>query len=243
MPQRLGVGATYECSFSASVTGDAGDRETDTVTATATDDQGNPAEASDSATVEITGEPVCRRAWLTIRKYHDLNGNGTRDENEPFLSGWVFRITADGQMFDIVTDETGTARLEGLRKDQTVTIEERLDLVPQDNWSSTTGVLIQTTLCCGNNEYWFGNAQIGPPPTGRGIDPIPDGGLPSPVAGAAMLAGAAVFLVLVTKVGRATALAAAGRAVLPLTERWLGWLLLPLVLLAIAIRRLTRRDR
>jgi uncharacterized repeat protein (TIGR01451 family) len=50
----IAAGSYYECSFSATVSGNAGDSETDTVTATASDDESNPASAQDSATVTIT---------------------------------------------------------------------------------------------------------------------------------------------------------------------------------------------
>jgi hypothetical protein len=245
VPRTIAVAASYACSFTAQVTGKAGHTETDTVTATATDDQGNTAQDSDSATVTVTGgPPVCPNgASLTIRKYHDLNGNGTRDDGEPYLGGWIFRITFDGQAIDVVTDETGTATLGGLHEGQTVTIEERLDLLPDENWLSTTGNPVQTTLACGDNVLRFGNARGKLPPTGRGTGPTSGAGLPSPWTWAGLLAGTAVFLALVARATHSAVWLAAGRGALLRQERWLGWLLLPLVLLSIAIRRLTRRHR
>ena len=56
-PQTLAPGESYECSFSAAIEGNAGDELTDTVTASGTDDDGNPVEASDDATVTITDVP------------------------------------------------------------------------------------------------------------------------------------------------------------------------------------------
>ncbi|MFC2036544.1 hypothetical protein ACFLYD_01050 [Chloroflexota bacterium] len=53
----LALGETYVCVFDAEVSGNAGEGETDTVTASAIDDEGNVAEASDSATVTITDVP------------------------------------------------------------------------------------------------------------------------------------------------------------------------------------------
>lgn len=50
----IAVGATYTCEFTASVAGEAGDSETDTVTAIAFDNEENQATDSDDATVEIT---------------------------------------------------------------------------------------------------------------------------------------------------------------------------------------------
>jgi len=54
VPQLLGPGDTYGCSFSAMVTGTGGDYETDTVTAMGSDENGNDVEGSDDATVAIT---------------------------------------------------------------------------------------------------------------------------------------------------------------------------------------------
>jgi hypothetical protein len=48
-----GNGGTYSCSFTANVTGNSGDAETDTVTASGADDEGNPVSDSDSATVTV----------------------------------------------------------------------------------------------------------------------------------------------------------------------------------------------
>jgi hypothetical protein len=54
LPQAIVVGGVYTCSFTATVSGNAGDSETDTVTATGHDDDGSPVSASDDATVTIT---------------------------------------------------------------------------------------------------------------------------------------------------------------------------------------------
>ncbi|MGD8588037.1 MAG: hypothetical protein PVG22_04320 [Chromatiales bacterium] len=54
VPQTLaGNGGTYSCSFTANVTGNAGYVETDMVTASGSDDEGNSVSASDSATVTV----------------------------------------------------------------------------------------------------------------------------------------------------------------------------------------------
>jgi hypothetical protein len=55
LPQAISPGGFYECTFSAEVTGDPDDSETDTVTASGADDEGTPAAGADSATVTITG--------------------------------------------------------------------------------------------------------------------------------------------------------------------------------------------
>ncbi len=54
-PASIGVGGTFACSFDAFVAGDAGDpAHLDTVTATAADNEGNPASAGDDASVSFT---------------------------------------------------------------------------------------------------------------------------------------------------------------------------------------------
>ena len=49
-----GPGNTYSCSFTGDFTGDAGDAQTDTVTATGVDDDGDPVTADDDAVVTLT---------------------------------------------------------------------------------------------------------------------------------------------------------------------------------------------
>jgi uncharacterized repeat protein (TIGR01451 family) len=55
LPQSLPIGGSYSCSFTATVSGNAGDTEIDTITATAVDDEGSEGSNSGSATVTITG--------------------------------------------------------------------------------------------------------------------------------------------------------------------------------------------
>ncbi len=53
VPQTIQPGDTYSCSFTAFVAGNAGDSETDIVTASGTDDEGNSVSDSDDATVTV----------------------------------------------------------------------------------------------------------------------------------------------------------------------------------------------
>ncbi len=54
MPQTLAAaGGSYRCSFTANVSGNAGDVETNVVTASGTDDDGNPVSDTDDATVTV----------------------------------------------------------------------------------------------------------------------------------------------------------------------------------------------
>ena len=54
LPQSIPLGGSYSCSFDRSLIGNAGDSESDTVTATASDNEGNEITASDGATFTIT---------------------------------------------------------------------------------------------------------------------------------------------------------------------------------------------
>ena len=57
VPQTIPAGGFYQCTFTANVNGNAGYAETDIVTATGTDDDGNPVTGSDDATVTLTNVP------------------------------------------------------------------------------------------------------------------------------------------------------------------------------------------
>ncbi len=57
VPQSLAPGDIYSCALSAWVAGNAGEAQTNTVTASGIDDDGNPVEASDNATVNILNAP------------------------------------------------------------------------------------------------------------------------------------------------------------------------------------------
>jgi LruC domain-containing protein len=57
VPQTIQPGDSYTCVFAATVTGDVGYSETDTVTASGTDDEGTPVSDSDDATVTVIEPP------------------------------------------------------------------------------------------------------------------------------------------------------------------------------------------
>ena len=56
-PSTLAPGASYTCSFTGAVSGNAGSTHTDVVTASGTDDDGNPVSGHDDAVVAITNTP------------------------------------------------------------------------------------------------------------------------------------------------------------------------------------------
>lgn len=241
VPQRLDPGETYTCSFIASFFGSDGDSVTDIVTGRGQDDNGNIVEDSDDATVNLREQPeepeLPCDADLIIRKYHDRNGNARQDAGEPYLEGWIFRITVSGQTFDIVTDQVGTAALGGLKGSQTVTVEERLDLVPDSSWLSTTGNPIQVTLACGENTLRFGNAKGKLPPTGLGGAARQH---PGAVSLAVLTAGLAAIYLILLVAAHSLALAGAGTR-LAVRTQGVGWLLAPLILGAAAVRWLRHR--
>ena len=103
VPQTIEPGASYTCQFTATVSGEAGDRETDTVTASGTDDEGNPVSDDDDATVEITDtglytiylpnsendQSIQSLVPMTVG-YEDLDLN--RDDMDFDYNDWVTRI-------------------------------------------------------------------------------------------------------------------------------------------------------
>ena len=60
------AGKPYQCSFEATVDGQAGDKVTDEVTAKVEDEGQDEAEASDDATVKIVAEPPDTGAGLPV---------------------------------------------------------------------------------------------------------------------------------------------------------------------------------
>jgi uncharacterized repeat protein (TIGR01451 family) len=58
VPQTIAAGGSYSCSFAANVSGTGGSTHRDVVTASGTDDDGNPVSAQDDATVAITAAPT-----------------------------------------------------------------------------------------------------------------------------------------------------------------------------------------
>ena len=97
VPRIIAPGSSYQCSFTANVTGSAGDFETDIVTATGFDDERNPVSDDDDATVTITPGFGC----VIIKKVDD-RGAG--------LPGWNIHGRPVGEQTPHVsgyTDGTG----------------------------------------------------------------------------------------------------------------------------------------
>ena len=105
--------ATYTCSFTAEVTGNAGDFETDVVTATVSDDDGNSVDDSDDATVTIANIDPSIRVIKDPEPASRLEPGGSfrfdvtviNDSNEP-----VTLISLTDDIYGDLADE-GTCRL------------------------------------------------------------------------------------------------------------------------------------
>ena len=81
VPQTLAPGASYSCSFSGAVSGNAGSSHTDVVTASGTDDDGNPVSDHDDAVVTITNTPssILVTKSATPTSLPEPGGNATFD--------------------------------------------------------------------------------------------------------------------------------------------------------------------
>jgi len=101
---------------------------------------------------------------LKICKYEDKNDSGTKDTDEPYLSGWEFTVTdSDGNSWDVTT--VGDGGYCGCDKCETPC----LDLPAGDynvtetvkaGWVCTTGNPRTVTVECGKTEIvYFGNRE------------------------------------------------------------------------------------
>ncbi len=111
VPQTIPPGGSYTCSFSAQVSGEAGDSEMDVVTASGSDDEGNTVSASDDATVTITPRSLYRlyfpfassggavecafqADWQVTVGYEDLPTESDYDYND-WVAEIIGRMTYD----------------------------------------------------------------------------------------------------------------------------------------------------
>ncbi|MDD5693154.1 MAG: SpaA isopeptide-forming pilin-related protein [Patescibacteria group bacterium] len=100
---------------------------------------------------------------ITVKKYNDLNGDGSRQGTEPWLSGWTFHISGPER------DTTGTTNADGEfafinLKPGSYTITER----QKDGWKCTScknGNLSVTVTGSTDEIVRFGNQKIEVNPT------------------------------------------------------------------------------
>lgn len=99
---------------------------------------------------------------ITALKYEDINGNGTRDTNEPGIANWEIRLTDSEN--NVTTRRTGTDGLVEFTDLEfgTYSVAE----VMQDGWRNTTP-LVQSVALSETNigpEVRFGNQRVVTPP-------------------------------------------------------------------------------
>jgi len=82
VPQTIVPGGSYVCTFTVNLTGNAGDEETNVVTAIGEDDEGNISADTDNATVTIENIG----AVLDVTKLVDANGDGDYHPSETIVA-------------------------------------------------------------------------------------------------------------------------------------------------------------
>jgi uncharacterized surface anchored protein len=88
---------------------------------------------------------------ITAYKYNDLNGNGTKDTDEPVLSGWDMTIGTTTQP----TGSDGSTTFAGLAPGS-YTVTETL----KSGWTNTTATSQNVTISSGESEtVYFGNFE------------------------------------------------------------------------------------
>jgi uncharacterized repeat protein (TIGR01451 family) len=96
---------------------------------------------------------------LSLVKYEDLNGNGTREANEPGVPGWVFRVTnPQGNASVVSTGPDGTIAIPGVPAG-VWTVAEVVDPA----WVAITPATGQVTVPAGGTgTFVAGNARPAP---------------------------------------------------------------------------------
>ena len=137
-----------------------------TATCTITNDDNPPAPTPTPSPTLPPPPPAPQTGSLVVIKYNDLNGNGTRDANEPTLSSVTFTVSTGGvQIGSITTDSSGSATRSGLATGQYTVVES----VPA-GWVSTdpggSAPTKSASVIAGQTTTLvFGNRQITLPPT------------------------------------------------------------------------------
>ncbi len=92
---------------------------------------------------------------LTVQKFNDVNGNGTREiSSEALLPNWQFRVTGNGIDRTITTNSSGIATLSNLTAGS-YTVRE----IEQSGWRITTSGTVNVNVA-GNTTVVFGNQRI-----------------------------------------------------------------------------------
>lgn len=114
-----------------------------------------------------TPTPNPKTANIIIQKFNDLDGNGTKDDDEEMLSGWDFRISGPSFNRTVSTLPNGTVTITGLTQG-VYTVTEVLE----SGWRNTTGISISrnVTTSASTQTFTFGNQVVEIPavPSGGG---------------------------------------------------------------------------
>lgn len=92
VPLPVPARSSVACQFTGAVTGGAGDIHTNTVTASAQDQDGNPLAAQALFDVNVIGLNVGAAGYLV---WNDENGNGVRESSEPGIGGVTLDLEVD----------------------------------------------------------------------------------------------------------------------------------------------------
>lgn len=93
---------------------------------------------------------------LTIWKYEDIDQDGNRDSNEPFLSDWEFDVSGpQGYQSTVRTGDNGAVTISRLLPGN-YTITER----QRENWRATTDTVQSVNLLRDSAAVYFGNARV-----------------------------------------------------------------------------------
>jgi len=112
----------------------------------------------------VTVDTECQ-GCLKICKYEDKNDSGTKDGDEPWLSGWVFNVTdSQGNFWNVTTVGDG-GRCGGCDNCETPCLdlpsgEYTVTEILQDGWTCTTDNPRTVRVECDKTEMvYFGNQQ------------------------------------------------------------------------------------
>jgi len=95
IPQIIAVGASYSCSFDQTISGNAGDQHSNTVTANAIDDDGNNIEDDASFLVFIHEPILVRNSAIGFIVWDDENADGVKQDTEPGLRSVTIELRHD----------------------------------------------------------------------------------------------------------------------------------------------------
>jgi len=92
VPVSIPARSSVACQFTASISGNAGDIHTNTVTATAVDEEANPLTGQASFDVDFIAINAGAAGYLV---WEDENGNGLRESSEPGIGGVTLDLEVD----------------------------------------------------------------------------------------------------------------------------------------------------